>query len=51
MGIIPWQYGSETAKSLLGARTKPVFIVSSVKRVKSSSLDPESNRMGRQIIT
>jgi len=28
-----------------------LIIVSSVKEVKSSSLDPESNRMGRQMVT
>ncbi len=38
----------ETAKSLLGARTKQkIGLNISRSSVKSSSLDPESNRMGR----
>ncbi len=42
---------AETAKSLPKCKNKALIIVSSLKEVKSSSLDPDSNIEGRQMVT
>ena len=48
---MPRLAGSETAKSLLGARTKQMIgLTLSQDSVKSSSLDPDSNIADRQMI-
>ena len=51
-GIVLQKCKNETAKSLLGARTKQkIGLNTSRNSVKSSSLDPGSNVVDRQMIT